>query len=193
MQKQFGLPSKAHSHPQLPCTGLSMSGTLCKSRGLRRYLCPLTGLAELYHVIVLKSRRNFNFHKNIYAPGRNSSVPRVASTGWNRQPASPALSATTRNSSARTRTSRASPKRWCPAGTFLRCMVKPPFVSELCAILCRAVPIVCGRKMWYTVTDKSRRNCYADHYTAGYGGHHAPAGPCPDRRAGRMRGPCPAV
>ena len=23
--------------------------------------------------------------------------------------------------------------------------------------------------------------------------HHAPAGPCPDRRAGRMRGPCPAV
>ena len=130
---------------------------------------------------------------SFYYPGRNSSVPRAASTGWNRQPASPAVSATTRNSSARTRTSRASPKRWCPAGTFLRCMVKPPFVSELCAILCRAVPIVCGRKMWYTVTDKSRRNCYADHYTAGYGGHHAPAGPCPDRRAGRMRGPCPAV
>ncbi len=145
------------------------------------------------HCPEVKKEFQFSFHKIIYAPGRNSSVPRAASTGWNRQPASPAVSATTRNSSARTRTSRASPKRWCPAGTFLRCMVKPPFVSELCAILCRAVPIVCGRKMWYTVTDKSRRNCYADHYTAGYGGHHAPAGPCPDRRAGRMRGPCPAV
>ena len=37
-------------------------------------------------------------------------MPRAASTGWNKQPASPAVSATTRNSSARTRTSRASPK-----------------------------------------------------------------------------------
>ena len=27
---------------------------------------------------------DFDFHKIIYAPGRNSSVPRAASTGWNR-------------------------------------------------------------------------------------------------------------
>ena len=68
VQKQFGLPSKAHSHPQLPCTGLSMSGTLCKSRGLRRYLCPLTGLAGLYHVIVLKSRGKFRFPQKYLRP-----------------------------------------------------------------------------------------------------------------------------
>ena len=31
---RFGLPSKAHSHQQLPCAGLSLPGTLCKSRGI---------------------------------------------------------------------------------------------------------------------------------------------------------------
>ena len=76
VQKQFGLPSKAHSHPQLPCTGLSMSGTLCKSRGLRRYLCPLTGLAGFYHVIVLKSRRRFQFlQKNLRPRQKQQRAP----------------------------------------------------------------------------------------------------------------------
>ena len=42
---------------------------------------------------------------------------------------------------------------------------------------------VCGK-----ITGKNHGGtAYADHYTAGHGGHHAPAGPCPDRRAGRMR------
>ena len=39
------------------------------------------------------------------------------------------------------------PEAVVPGGDFLRCMVKPPFVSELCAILCRAVPIVCERNV----------------------------------------------
>ena len=53
VQKQFGLPSKAHSHPQLPCTGLSMSGTLCKSRGFALLALILSLLSLIVEVVRL--------------------------------------------------------------------------------------------------------------------------------------------
>ena len=48
VQKQFGLPSKAHSRPQLLCAAPTKRGTLWESRGSWGYLCPLTGLAVFY-------------------------------------------------------------------------------------------------------------------------------------------------
>lgn len=45
---RFGLPSKAHSRPQLLCAAPTKRGTLWESRGSWGYLCPLTGLAVFY-------------------------------------------------------------------------------------------------------------------------------------------------
>ena len=56
--------------------------------------------------------------------------------------------------------------------------------------------IVPGRRVWYTIAIEifcDTEKLYADHYTAGYSGHHAPARPRPHGGGGRMRRTQPPV
>ena len=97
------------------------------------------------------------------------------------------------------------PEAAAPGGGTTKCDARaadaayktPPFV--VWAILCLSgcgCAIVPGRRVWYTIAIEifcDTEKLYADHYTAGYSGHHAPARPRPHGGGGRMRRTQPPV
>ena len=56
---RFGLPSKAHSHRQLPCVGLSRPDTLCKSRGFAVVLMLSLWFGRILSLHVSEVKRKF--------------------------------------------------------------------------------------------------------------------------------------